>query len=60
MEFLKKIDFDYRFIKGNIHVKSLLSVLFLNHIELIIPIASAHEEQHICEIMELNLLVRLT
>ena len=47
MEFLKKIDFDYQFIEGNIYVKNL--VFYLNHIELIIHIASAHEEQHICE-----------
>ena len=46
MEFLKKIDFDYQFIKGNIYVKNLV-FFFLNHIELIIHIASAHEEQHI-------------
>ena len=42
------------------HICEKFSVFFLNHIELIIHIASAHEEQHICEIMELNLLVRLT
>ena len=59
MEFLKKIDFDYELIvEGNICEK--FGACFLNRIELINHNALAHEEQHICEIMELNLLVRLT
>ena len=57
MEFSKKIDFDYQFIDGNIYLKN--SVCFRNHIELIIHIASAYEEEHIYEMYGAKLISQI-